>query len=210
MDERSQRGLDLRAPKKPKPTPHRATGQKPPGGVRPGAGRPRGAQNALERGEVAAIKSMRWRVPENAPAPAAEVAGEAFGALVDVMRRPHMRGSREKLASARAIREEVCGPIKQQVEHSGGVHVTWGFDPTGGAPAEGEQHAQHEPGASAPDGNGGAQPGSGAADGCADAGGAGIQSGRHGDAIASEGGGPSGCAATTASTPVAVDWATDE
>lgn len=150
-DEKPQRGVDFpnQAEPKPKPKPHRATGRKPPGGRRPGAGRPKGATNALEVGEVAAIKAMRWRVPDAAPPPAADAAGEAFTALVEVMRKPFVRGSREKLAAARAIREEVCGPVKQQVEHSGGVHVTWGFDPSGGEQAGAESQvpvaAEHEP-----------------------------------------------------------------
>lgn len=89
---------------------------------------------------------MRWRVPESAPLPAAETAGEAFAALVEVMRKPFVRGSREKLAAAKAIREEVCGPVKQQVEHSGGVHVTWGFDPSGGAETGESQGAAQDDG----------------------------------------------------------------
>lgn len=66
------------------------------------------------------------------------------------MRKPFVRGSREKLAAARAIREEVCGPVKQQVEHSGGVHVTWGFDLSGGGEGADAQAPATEPVSSEP------------------------------------------------------------
>jgi hypothetical protein len=117
----------------PRKKSHAKTGR-PPGGRRPGAGRPPGARNKLRAGEVAALKSLRWRVPEGTPEPIAALADEALEQIQVVMRKP-VPGSRERLSAARAIREEICGPVKQQVEHSGGVRVTWSFDPTGGSDA---------------------------------------------------------------------------
>lgn len=98
---------------------HVATG-KPRGGAREGAGRKEGSRNALALGEVRALKSLRVRVPENAPPELADVADEAFSAIVGVMRAevfdPGMAQAR--LRAAAMVREEVCGPIKQKVEHS--------------------------------------------------------------------------------------------
>lgn len=110
---------------------HRPTG-KPRGGSRPGTGRPPGSTNALELGEVKALKSLRWRVPDEAPKEVAEVADEAFQALVDVMRERPMVGydrdgrpialvadRKDKLKAALALREEVCGPVARKVEVTG-------------------------------------------------------------------------------------------
>lgn len=99
---------------------HRATGKKPPGGARPGAGRPQGSTNALGLGEARAVKALRLRVPESTPAPLADVADEAFGAIVGVMRAEYFDAgmAQARLRAAAMVREEVCGPVKQRVEHS--------------------------------------------------------------------------------------------
>lgn len=90
------------------------------GGRRPGAGRPKGATNALALGEVRAIKALRLRVPESTPEPLASVADEAFDVVVRTMRGeqfdPGM--AQVQLRAAAMVREEVCGPVKQRVEHS--------------------------------------------------------------------------------------------
>lgn len=99
---------------------HRATGQFPPGGKRPGAGRPQGTTNVLEYGAVSALKSLRHRVPEGIAPELADIAGEAFQRMVAVMR-GEVSGSDAfpVLTAAKAIREDVCGPIKQKLEVGG-------------------------------------------------------------------------------------------
>lgn len=68
---------------------------------------------------VAAIKTWnRFRVPKDVSGPAGEVADEAFGTMVEVMRGVRRRGM-ERLSAARAVREEVCGPIPKRIEASG-------------------------------------------------------------------------------------------
>lgn len=89
------------------------------GGKRPGAGRPKGATNALPAGAVAAIKAARLRVPADATPEAAQLAGRALERIIDVMEDRCGMGSFAVLGAARALREEVCGPLKQKVEHTG-------------------------------------------------------------------------------------------
>lgn len=90
------------------------------GGARPGAGRPEGVNEPLPRGTIAALKGLRHRVPSGTPEVAADIADEAFSAIVDVMRGEFRRkGSREVLRAATALRAEVCGPIVQKLEHTG-------------------------------------------------------------------------------------------
>jgi hypothetical protein len=105
---------------------HRKTGA-PRGGRREGAGRPEGANNALPSGAVSAIRALRLRVPDAAPLLAAELAGEALERIVDVMR-GKVRPERAfpTLTAAKAVREEVCGPIvkKHEVAGPGGAPVT--------------------------------------------------------------------------------------
>ena len=91
----------------------------PRGGRRAGAGRPKGSQDKLPRGAVAAIKALRHRVPEGTPEPLADVADEAFATVVEVMRGEVLEGARERLSAAAAVREEVCGPIPKKTEVSG-------------------------------------------------------------------------------------------
>ena len=105
---------------------HVATGKKPPGGARPGAGRPKGA-NLLEYGESSAIRAMKLRVPEDAPEEYAQLAGEALETLVKVMRgEVHSEDAPHRRNAARDIREEICKPIPKAVavtDAQGGAFV---------------------------------------------------------------------------------------
>jgi hypothetical protein len=92
------------------------------GGARKGAGRPDGSTNALALGEVRALKSLRHRVPDGAAPELADVAGEAFEAIVQVMRGEisPMNGQAAAILKASSmVREEVCGPVAQKL-HVGG------------------------------------------------------------------------------------------
>jgi hypothetical protein len=97
---------------------HRATGRKPPGGARPGAGRPPGSRNTLPLGAVSAIRALKLRVPKDAPEEHAELAGEALETVVDVMRgREKSAGlAFARLSAARAVREEICGKVTDKLE----------------------------------------------------------------------------------------------
>jgi len=93
------------------------------GGKRLGAGRKPGG-NALGYGEVKAIRALRIRTPESLPEEAKELAGEAFEAVVRVMRREVQgRGTQDVLRAAAMVREEICGPItqKHELEAKGGL-----------------------------------------------------------------------------------------
>lgn len=94
------------------------------GGHRLGAGRPKGAKNALPQGAVAALRALKHRVPEGTPEELADLAGEALETVADVMRGRFRRGGTERLNAARAVREEVCGPVKQKLEHTGSIEIT--------------------------------------------------------------------------------------
>lgn len=98
---------------------HRATGKKPPGGPRPGAGRPPGS-HALALGEVSAVKALGLRVPEGTKPEHVAVADEAFETIVKIMRGevrdPAMAAIRRN--TAKDVREEICGPVKQKIEHT--------------------------------------------------------------------------------------------
>lgn len=99
---------------------HRATGKKPPGGARPGAGRPPGTLNALRLGEVKALKVANLRVPESATDDEAQLAGIALSRMVDVMLgNEDFRQAPSVLKAATAIREEICKPVAQKIEHTG-------------------------------------------------------------------------------------------
>lgn len=89
------------------------------GGKRQGAGRKEGSKNALPAGTVKAIKAARLRVPDDASPEAGELAGRALERIIDVMEDRVGFGGFAVLSAARAIREEVCGPVKQKVEHTG-------------------------------------------------------------------------------------------
>ena len=83
-----------------------------------GPGRPKGSTNALSMGEVAAIRSLRWRVPDQVPQPLKDVADEAFDTVVEVMRAAG-RHDKIRLSAARTVREEVCGPIPRTLDYQG-------------------------------------------------------------------------------------------
>ena len=107
----------------PEKRPHRPTG-KPRGGAREGAGRPKGP-SALGYGEAQAVKSLRWRVPENAPDEVKALADRAFQRIAQVMEEGvHPSQCKAVLGAATRIREEVCGPLAQK-------HLVGG-DPEGG------------------------------------------------------------------------------
>lgn len=80
----------------------------------------KGQIQPLTKGSVSAIKGLRWRVPECAPEVLADAADEAFETVVEVMRGNVRKGqSMPRLAAARVVREEVCGPLAQRHEHTG-------------------------------------------------------------------------------------------
>lgn len=92
----------------------------PRGGKRNGSGRPGGAKSALPAGTVSAIKALRHRVPDELSEDAKLVADRAFARIVAVMdEQCSPLGAFSVLAAAKAVREELCGPVKQKVEHSG-------------------------------------------------------------------------------------------
>lgn len=90
------------------------------GGRRPGAGRPKGAKNALPQGSVAALKAAGLRVPSTASPEERELANVALSRMVDVMlEQVHPNSAYSVLTSSRAIREEICGPVAQKHEVAG-------------------------------------------------------------------------------------------
>lgn len=90
------------------------------GGARKGAGRKKGGKNALELGEVSAIRVAGMRVPKTASGDELELADAAQQRIIDVMMgRVHYSAATPILSSAKHIREEICGPIKQKIEHTG-------------------------------------------------------------------------------------------
>jgi hypothetical protein len=91
------------------------------GGRRAGAGRPSGVREALPRGTVKAVQALRVRVPEGVPDELAEIADEAFNKMVAIVRGSGHRYQGIQLNAARAVREEICGPVATKVEHSGRV-----------------------------------------------------------------------------------------
>jgi hypothetical protein len=106
------------------------------GGKRnPPGGRPRGSNNTLEYGEVKAVKAAGLRVPDTAKPAERELADEALGLLVTVMRGGvHFMEAPTRLKAATRIREEICGPLATKVEHSGkdGGPMVFEFPPIPG------------------------------------------------------------------------------
>lgn len=96
---------------------HVANG-KPQGGARSGAGRKPGTKNALPKGAVKAIKAAGLRVPYGASAAQRDLADRAQQRIIDVMEGKVGRHSQPVLNAARVLREEICGPVKQKIEHS--------------------------------------------------------------------------------------------
>ncbi len=94
---------------------HRATGNKPPGGARPGAGRPEGSKSPLPQGAVQAIEALRWQVPPEAPPSLGALADRAFQRVADVLEeKVHAANQASVLGAATRIREWVCGPAAQK------------------------------------------------------------------------------------------------
>lgn len=139
------------------------------GGLRPGAGRPRGSKNALPEGYVSALKSLRWNVPEDAPEEIADLAGETLAVMVALMR-DEVPG--HLLQPAVSLRRELTGPPIQRVEHAGPGGGAINIEINLGGPG-----AKQVPGASATHGSGGPQPESGGESGSAEGSGPGIQPG---------------------------------
>lgn len=110
---------DFQPDEKPR-RPHRATGRKPPGGARPGAGRPEGSTNALPMGTIQAIKALNLRVPEGASDAAKALANRALERVVDVLEEGvDFRQAGAVLKAATLVREEICGPMAQKHEVGG-------------------------------------------------------------------------------------------
>lgn len=98
---------------------HRGTGS-PRGGSREGSGRKSGTKNALGYGQVKAIKAAGLRVPEDATKEQRELADECLGTMTEVMRgKIGFKQAPHRLKASTAIREEICGAVKQKLEHSG-------------------------------------------------------------------------------------------
>lgn len=64
------------------------------------------------------------RVPEATPPELATVADEAFGRMVSIFRGSRHRYQGVQLAAARAVREEICGPLTQKLAVSGLDNLT--------------------------------------------------------------------------------------
>lgn len=74
--------------------------------------------------EQKALRAMKWRVPKDAPPEAAELAGEALGSIVKVMRQGvHFKHARNVLSAATAVRDDICGPVVRRVEVA--AHMTY-------------------------------------------------------------------------------------
>lgn len=98
---------------------HVATGEKPPGGKREGAGRKPGSKNLLALGEVKAVKAAGLRVPDSASKDQRELADESLDTITRIMRgRVHWQMAGPMLKASTHLREEICGAIKQRVEHT--------------------------------------------------------------------------------------------
>lgn len=92
---------------------------RPNGGNRPGSGRPAGTKNALALGEVAAVKAAGLRVPESATQAQRELADRALQRIAAVMEeKVGAFASTSVLKAAAHLREEICGAVKQKVEHT--------------------------------------------------------------------------------------------
>lgn len=98
---------------------HVSTG-KPMGGSRKGAGRAKGNKNMLGYGEVKALDVAGLRVPDDASEGAKTLAAMGLGRIMDVMlERVSSFQAGSVLKAATRVREEVCGPLVQKVQHAG-------------------------------------------------------------------------------------------
>lgn len=83
-----------------------------------------------------AIQALRHRVPEGTTPELADVADEAFDAVVQVMRGEFIDSqvASTRLRAAAMVREEVCGKVAQPMEHAGkdGGPVVFQFPPIPG------------------------------------------------------------------------------
>lgn len=92
---------------------------KPNGGKRDGAGRKPGSKSPLAYGETQAIKAAGLRVPESATQEERELADEMLDIITEVARgKTSFKQAPHRYKAAAHIREEICGPLKQKVEHS--------------------------------------------------------------------------------------------
>lgn len=92
---------------------------KPAGGKRTGAGRPKDSKNVLGQGETKAIKAAGLRVPESANKAERALADRAQQRIIDVMEEQVGGFSATPvLKAAIHLREEICGAVKQKMEHS--------------------------------------------------------------------------------------------
>jgi hypothetical protein len=67
-----------------------------------------------------AVQAMHWRVRPEAPDELKDVADEALNVMVRAMRLEIHRDDRgDALKAATLLREEVCGPVTQRLEHTG-------------------------------------------------------------------------------------------
>lgn len=67
-----------------------------------------------------ALRTLRYRVPEGMPKVLADVAGESFEAIVDVMRgKVGWQDAAPRLKAATVLRHEICGPLATKVEMGG-------------------------------------------------------------------------------------------
>lgn len=90
------------------------------GGKRPGAGRPPGSSNALEYGEVKALRVAGLRVPKDASDEARKLADYAQARIIDVMAgEVDSFAAGNVLKAATHLRSEICGPVAQKTEISG-------------------------------------------------------------------------------------------
>lgn len=106
------------------------------GGARKGAGHP-GGTNALRRGERPALAAAGLRVPKDAPEGYRDLADEGLETIVAAMRGEfHFTEAGPRLKAATRIREEVCGPLLQKVEHSGKDGAALSFVINLGEPAK--------------------------------------------------------------------------
>lgn len=92
---------------------------RPHGGKRADAGRKDGTKNTLGYGEVKAVKAAGLRVPDDATKDQRELADRALERIADVMEAKvwHAQAGHVMKAAVH-LREEICGSIKQKVEHS--------------------------------------------------------------------------------------------
>lgn len=84
---------------------------------------------------------MRHRVPTDVSPYAADAADRAFDVLVDVMDGKVKRDAFVRLMGAKAVREDVCGPVPKQVAITGAkgepLSIQINFKPRDAAKPEG-------------------------------------------------------------------------